>query len=117
MPKRKRAKPEPDLRKEVTTLATRIVSALRTARDSEELKSLKQEARNGLRAAGNRIVEAVETAKESAATRKLKSQAKRVLDIGKDRTGKTVKDFSGNLARGLQTISQELNHIAERLKK
>ena len=115
--KKKKAQPKPNLTKEVSTLANQIALALKTAKDSEELKGFGRDTVSGLRSAGNRIVAAIQKAKESGAMQDIKAQTQKVLNIGKKKTKKTVDNVSENLATGLHHISKELKGIAEQLKK
>lgn len=108
---------EPNLGKEVAALAGHIGRALKSAKDSEELKQLQRETAQGLRAAGGRIVSAVEKAKRSRSTKQIKAQANKVLEIAKDRGKPTMENVSKNLSAGLRFISQELEALADRLSK
>ena len=115
--KKRKVQLKPDLTKEVGTLANKIASALKAAKDSDELKGFGRETTGSLRAAGSRIVTAIQKAKKSDAMQDIKAQSQKMLDIGKSRTKKAVKDVENNLAVGLQHIGNELQNIAERLKK
>jgi hypothetical protein len=105
------------LAKEVATLATHIGKALKAAKNSKEIREIKDEALGGLRATGSRIVTAFERAKESKEAQSIKAQAQKVYDASKMKTGSTVEGVSENFASGLRRISQELESLADRLGK
>lgn len=114
---KKKAAAELNLSKELAALASHIGKALKAAKDSAELRGIKEETLSGLRATGSRIVIALEKAKESDSLQDIKTQAKKVYDIGKIRTKHTVGNAGENLAIGLRHIGKELEALAERLIK
>ena len=94
-----------------------MAKALKAAKNSEELKEIKEETFGGLRATGSRIVTALEKAKESDSLQDIKAQAQKVFDIGKSKGERTVGNVSENLALGLRRVSRELESLANRLNK
>jgi len=106
-----------NLAKELGALAGHIGDALKAAKDSEELKVIKQDAAASLRAAGGRIVSALEKARDSESMSKIKAQAKKVVEIGKVKGKPTMENVGKNLSAGLRFVSQELEALADRLQK
>ncbi len=113
----KKTEKQPELATEVAALAEQVLSGIKNAVKSKELKDIGREVKKGLRTTSGRIVSAFQKAQTSEATEDIKCRAKRVVQIGKSQGERTVKNIRQNLAKGLDGISKELQNLAGQLKK
>ena len=107
----KKRSDKPSLLNEVDTLFRQTVDALKTASQSEELKNIEEEVRQGLHGVGSRVVDAIRRTGESPVTQELKTQAERVLKLGKSKAKKA------KIVRCLKIIGEEFQTMAENLQK
>ena len=105
------------LGKEMATLGSHIVDAIKSSAIRDELKGVGKDAIENLRATGQRLTEALQKAREGEATQEIKDRARKLFEIGKSEGEKNTRNLRKNLAKGLHSIGQELQDLAQKLNK
>ncbi len=113
----KRSDRKPSIKNEIGILAEQIGDAIKSAAHSREVSDIRSEIKDSVRTVGDRVAKAVKKAVESPELEGIKGQAKRVASLGKQEGLRATKNLRRNLSAGLDAAGQELQRLAEKLRK
>jgi phage protein D len=108
---------QPDLRCEIGVLAEQISDAIKSAAHSREVSDIRSDIKDSVRSVSDRVVKAVKKASDSQALDDIKGQTKKIASLSKQQGLKAAKNLRLNLSAGLDAAGQELQRLAEKLKK
>jgi len=106
----KKSDRKPSIKNEIGILAEQIGDAIKSAAHSREVSDIRSEIKDSVRTVGDRVAKAVKKAVESP-------EAKRVASLGKQEGLRATKNLRRNLSAGLDAAGQELQRLAEKLRK
>ncbi|MCX5795231.1 MAG: hypothetical protein NTY77_07050 [Elusimicrobia bacterium] len=113
----KKSDRKPDLKSELGVLAEQISDAIKSAARSREVSDIRSEIKGSVRSVSERVAKAVKTAAESQALEDIKGQTKKVVSLSKQEGLKATKNLRRNLCAGLDAAGEELQRLAEKLRK
>jgi|GEM_PF-6871297 len=113
----KRSSRQSDLKCEIGVLAEQISDAIKSAAHSREVSDIRSEIEGSVRSVSARIAEAVKKASQSQALADIKGQTRKVASLSRKEGLKAAKNLRRNLSAGLDAAGQELQRLAEKLKK
>lgn len=102
---------------EIGVLAEQISDAIKAAATSSDVAGIRSEIKGSVRSVSDRVAQAVKKAAESSELADIKGQAKKVASLGKREGLRAAQDMRRTLAAGLDAAGQELQRLAEKLKK
>ncbi len=105
------------LRAEIGVLAEQVSDAIKAAATSRDVTEIRSDIKDSVRSVSDRVAKAVQKAAQSQELADIKGQAKKVASLGKKEGLRAAADMRRTLAAGLDAAGQELQRLAERLKK
>jgi hypothetical protein len=113
----KKSSRQPDLKCEIGVLAEQISDAIKGAAHSREVSDIRSDIKESVRSVSARVAKAVKKASQSQALEDIKGQTKKVASLSKQEGLKAAKNLRRNLSAGLDAAGQELQRLADKLKK
>lgn len=114
---RKNHKQPKRLSAEIGVLAEQISDAIKAAASSRDVTELRSDIKDSVRSVSDRVAKAVQKAADSQELAEIKGQAKKVASLGKKEGLRAAQDMRRTLAAGLDVAGQELQRLADKLKK
>jgi hypothetical protein len=105
------------LSSEIGLLAEQISDAIKSAARSQEVSNIRADIKDSVRSVSDRVAQAVKKAAASQALEDIKGQTKKVVSLSKKEGLKATQNLRRNLSAGLDAAGQELQRLAEKLKK
>lgn len=105
------------LSKEMNRLGTQLGTAMKSAAQSQKVKSIQGDITSSVRSLGNNLTKALEAARTSSETQQLKSQVGKVLKAGQKEGTEAARIVRSNVATSMKFLSKELSALADKLKK
>jgi len=113
----KKSDRKPNLKNEIGILAEQFSDAIKSAARSREVSDIRAEIKGSVRSISDRVAKAVKKAAASQELGQLKGQTNKVVSLGKQQGLQATKNLRRNLCNGLDAAGQELQRLAEKLKK
>ncbi|MBI5239145.1 MAG: hypothetical protein HY926_01605 [Elusimicrobia bacterium] len=105
------------LRGEIGLLAEQISDAIKSAATSRDVSEIRSDIKDSVRGVSDRVAKAIKKAAASEELHAIKGQARKVASLGKEEGLKATKDLRRTLSAGLAAAGEELQRLAEKLKK
>ncbi len=109
------SKPEsPEFKEELNRLVESFTRAVRAAWNSEQRRQIESQLQSGLRTLVEEVEESLKRLQESEEGRELRERAEKM--VARVRTSKVTAEIQEGLVKGLHTLAEELQELAERLE-